>query len=554
MDVCHNKIGCHIMITDNSMNELFLYKPSDENETYKKIFPRFTFSDVKDGFGNVIQEFIFSKPVEGYKNKINASQCGSGKTTEVIEDMNTNVQGKDLIISNAHDLLYEIQSKINKPFVHLEGFKRLCLKIKDDSKDGRALKELSETEIPKRQLCKIFCGNNKCGYSSQFAEAAKEGVSVGMTVDFINSYDFDVFDNVYIEEAVSRETILSYHPNRLVMMELSKLRNGRNPNKYITLDEFTEINHAIREKDIDKLKYWDEKISDAVSTYNYIIITNFRKNTKNDIHTGICKLNIEKMLMYIEFETRMKEAKIDRYSNDLIIIPNQQMLFYKQMQNDKELKYNCATFNKLEFFRNLETFEEMFPEFTAQVSIAHTNRTNCETPKIKHYGEELLGSAKFDQNFAKIKPKVVKLIDNLKNRKHKKVCILTFKQNVKDGKFLGCDAFYFGGSHGCNKWRDYNCMIVIGTFLPNTKNVKEYFNKIYPDEPIPNLSYYETFGVKVPKDDLMRAYYMDFYENDVLDCVHRARPLEKLDMEVYWFGKNIPRQLVKELGVEEGKF
>ena len=373
-------------------------------------------------------------------------------------------------------------------------------------------------------------------------------------MDFINSYDFDIFDNIYIEEAVSRETTLKYHPHRLVIGELSKLRNGKNPDKYITLEEFTEINHAIREKDIPKLKHWNEKITNDVTTYNYIAMNNYRKKPIADIGKTICKLNIEKLLMYIEFETRMNEAKIDRDSTNEIIIPNQQMLFYKQMQNEKELHYNCATFNKLEFFRNLEKFEEMFPEFTAQVSIAHTNRTNCKTPKIIHYGDVLLGSAKFNQNFAKIKPRVVKLIDNLKNRKHKKVCILTFKQNVKDGKFLGCDAFYFGGSHGCNKWRDYNCMIVIGTFLPSAEDVKKYFNKIYPDEPIPNLSYYETFGVKIPKDDLMRAYYMDFYENDVLDCVHRSRPLEKPDMEIYWFGKNIPKQLVKELGVEERKF
>ena len=48
--------------------------------------------------------------------------------------MNANVEGKDLIISGAHDLLYEIESKIKKPFVHIEGFKRLCLKINEDSK------------------------------------------------------------------------------------------------------------------------------------------------------------------------------------------------------------------------------------------------------------------------------------------------------------------------------------------------------------------------------------------------------------------------------------
>ena len=52
---------------NNNNDDVFIYIPSDENEIYKKIFPRFTFSDVKDENGNVIQEFIFSKPVEGYQ-------------------------------------------------------------------------------------------------------------------------------------------------------------------------------------------------------------------------------------------------------------------------------------------------------------------------------------------------------------------------------------------------------------------------------------------------------------------------------------------------------
>ncbi|MPN36146.1 hypothetical protein SDC9_183653 [bioreactor metagenome] len=56
-------------------------------------------------------------------------------------------------------------------------------------------------------------------------------------------------------------------------------------------------------------------------------------------------------------------------------------------------------------------------------------------------------------------------------------------------------------------------------------------------------------GMKVPKHPIDYAYFMS-YQDDVRDSVHRIRALNH-DVEIHWFGNNIPKKLLKELSYKE---
>ena len=253
--------------------------------------------------------------------------------------------------------------------------------------------------------------------------------------------------------------------------------------------------------------------------------------------------------MFLEWDEKMQKEKYYEF-NQIISIPYQQLLFYKQEKYNIPLNYNCATFPKNEFLRELKKYESRFP-YTGVVEIRTSKLENKKYFKIIKHGTAGFFKSHIMSDLEEYKPKIQKLIKNLKQRKSKKICFLTYMDLVEDGKFMGCDAYYFGASHGINKYRNYDVLIVYGTDLPDNKTWFQYFEEHHPDEEVPDFSDWEKEdGKHVPKDIRLQQFYREKFEEDVYDSVHRLRPLFR-KVEVHWFGKNIPSRFFDEASYEE---
>lgn len=490
-----------------------------------------------------------------YNHFIDARQPGVGKTSNTLNFINSNTRGKHLVIAPTHEFLEEIAKKIKKEFVVLKGFSRACRKYDDDTKEGEIIREMNEKKIPNKVICRYMKCKGACYYRNQFSKANKRNVSIGMPVQFLHLYDFSVFDSIHIEERVQGGFKLEWNTKE-IYKELLKLT------EYIDNERQKQIMEYIKNKDLENLQSEAALLSDVIQRSNAEKVTMYTKDHKevvkpdNNFLNKICKLNVNNLLLYLELESRDKENKLKTPYNS-ISVSYQKFLFYKQLKYNIQLNYNCATFPKITFLHNLKVFEELFPQYTGVVEIKRSHYINKNVKIIKmgnsgHYKSYL------DIQLAIHEPKIKKLIRNEKYNKKKKICILTYKRLIKDGKFLGLDAFWFGASHGINKYRKYDVLIVIGTHLPNLDAYKDYFLEHHPGEDIPNFEdFIKSDGKMIPKDERLKAFYKEKFEDDVYDSIHRLRPLwenNRKNITIYWFGNNVPEKLKEEFDYEEMDF
>lgn len=503
----------------------------------------------------IIYRANFNPSDKRYNHFIDARQPGVGKTTNMLNSINSNTKGKDLVIASTHEFLEEIDKKIKKEFVVLKGFSRACRKYNDETKEGEIIREMYRKEIPNKVICMYMKCKGACCYRNQFSQASKEDVSVGMPIQFLHLYDFSLFNSVHIEERVQGHFELKWN-SKEILKELFKLNNYIDPKKLKQIVEY------IKNKDLENLQHEADFLSNAIQESNEKKVAMYRKVYKevakpdSRFLNHICKLNVNKLLFYLELESRDKENKLKTFFNS-ISLSYQQLLFYKQLNYNINLKYNCATFPKNEFLHDLKVFEELYPQYTGVVQIKRSHHKNKNVKIIKmgnsgHYKSHL------NSQLTTYEPKIKKLIRNEKYNKKKKVCVLTYKRLIKDGIFLGSDAFWFGASHGINKYRKYDVLIVLGTYLPNLDAYKDYFLEHHSDEDVPNFDgFIKSDGKMIPKDERLKAFYKEKFEDDVYDSVHRLRPLwqnNRKNITIYWFGNNVPEKLKEEFDYEERDF
>jgi len=125
------------------------------------------------------------------------------------------------------------------------------------------------------------------------------------------------------------------------------------------------------------------------------------------------------------------------------------------------------------------------------------------------------------------------------------MCILTYKELIEDGKFLGYPAFHFGADKGVNSWKDYQVLVVFGTYMFPQEAYGKYFETLYPGTPVPDFSIVSPFNkhnLNLPVD---YEWLWEMYsESQVYDSIHRVRPFNA-DRIIYVYG-HVPAKLTTE--------
>lgn len=496
------------------------------------------------------------KKREKYKNNIDARQPGIGKTQEIVDIIN-NREGKNLIIGD-HDFLKDVQPRITKEVLILKGFEKCCSKLGTDTEEGKQIKFMIDHEVPKNVICHCMNCSGRCYYREQWKRLSDDEVQViCIPVNFLMLFELDEFENVFVEERIERDLKAVYDIKK-IKVELAKLLKDTDLVKPEELQHYIEI---YKTKNLKQIERYTDSLKEIISDSNHRKIERLQKSgmpINEKFIKSLCLLKVYDLLLYLKFEEHrqfdeedtkifleiegIKEITVQR-------IPFQQILFLKQIKSKKEIRYNCATFAKIFFLYHVREFEKMFPEFIADINIQYSNFTNPNFKIIKH-GNKGFYRSTIDKNLKEFKKEIKNIIDYNKKQKNK-ICILTFMDHIKNGKFMGCDAFYFGGKHGTNTYRNYNCLIVVGTLLPNHKSYLEYMRKHHPDLDC-EVMYHGKKGIWEPTDENLKAFYEEIFLGDVYDSVHRIRPLwnDKKSI-VHWFGNNVPEKLKEEGYFEE---
>lgn len=505
-------------------------------------------TEFKDDYGTTI-EIIHRRSLKAasrkYYSEVNARQPGFGKSSEVIDKINElnqdeNSDKKILLIVSSHQLADEVAKRIQikNRFVVLKGFGRSCAKYDDDTEIQKAYNE----NVPNMAICTYKKCVGRCYYRDQFTKYKKKGVSVCMPVQFLHVVDISNFDEVYVDERIENTFDVKWNSFTHSMKEIQKarlyLKETHQYNKK-NRDIIQTLSKALRKKNLDDLKMIESQFNDIMLGCN--IKAGNESSNVEELSERVCRLKISNLILYLEFSEEHSTSKIE--------ISYQHFLFHKQKHTGSKINYLCASFPKNLFLLSLKKFEKLFPDYTGYVTIHSTNKTN-KNVTIYNYGDAGYYKSWIDTQIEKLKPEILKLIKREKYNKKKKVCILTYKKLVKNNKFMGCDAFWFGASHGINNFRKYDILIVIGTYMINQDAYIDFCSNYLDDDIVPDFDEFEKEKGKLkPKDEIMKMFYEEKVGLDVYDSVHRLRPLWRDDIEIHWFGNNIPDKLGHEFTV-----
>ena len=510
------------------------------------------------------KEHIIDKGIS--KHFIDARQPGVGKTERIVNIINKS-EGRNIIFGSSHDFLEDVKERINKQFIQLKGFTLGCAKYDAQTNEGKIIRDMYKKEIPNKIICMCMNCKGRCHYREQFKDTDEEKIVIGAPIEFLHLFELDEFENVFIEERVRRHFTISWNFKK-IKAELIKLKpyfdeyilkQKAKKEKNINPKLWELIVEAFKTKNLEYIQYYSYLLQNAIESTNTKRIAEFIKYKENGgkiqldklFYKSICMLRISNLMMYLEFEQRDRDRMDEEFTT--MRINYQEFLFYKQMKSHRmDLQYNCASFVDFEFLYDLQHFEELFPEYTGYVEVEYSHFTNPENFKIIKMTDQGFYKSTIKQNLKEHKQQIKNLIYYQKS-KNKKVCILTFKNWVKNDKCMGCDAFWFGGKHGTNTFRNYDILIVLGTYLPNQKAYEEYMEIHHPDEDY-SLKFTKKKGEMLPNDEKLLEYYEKIFMKDVYDSVHRLRPLwRQEEIKVYWFGNNIPDDLKAESDYSEKK-
>ncbi|WP_407282353.1 hypothetical protein V7O61_06555 [Methanolobus sp. WCC1] len=542
-----------------------------------------------------------------FTNIIDCRQPGSGKTQNAVEYVAVHPEMKFLIIGNTHLLLEEINSRIAEinPAAKgrvIRGFSKACPKYEthDDIKDAH------EAGVPPKAICiRMECQNSPgrpCGYRTQyeglFDELGQPQINVLIPINLIEAFDFSVFDCIIIEESTA--TNGKYERDydfAFIKKEMGKLQYSRGYGKsgFLKYEDQLDFIRAINKRDAKAIKKMAPMLQEAIDKHNtYTAVMHQKRKMQSTFIDDIVKVRLNSLIMCLEFrngrmkkrltkieqinreiladntyqEAQMKEilADLNKLKNDALKNYQhsidmekatdtdhfqatwQEIIFYQQLRAKCDIRYNNTTFSKRIFLRQVENFQQLFPEYRQESIIVESDNVNQDTRiKVKNNN----GFYKsYIESYYKLHGKELRNTINYWKRKNKKILAITFKQLVKNGKFCGVDAFWFGGFGGTNDFRDYDILIVFGSPIPPESWYQETLESTFPDEEMPEtIEYEDTPDWKRPTNEMLRFLFDEVWMMQIYNDIHRVRPLEH-NVKIIWFGKNIPPKLTREFTVE----
>ena len=385
------------------------------------------------------------------------------------------------------------------------------------------------------------CSAEDCEYKKQFT-ALREDMSIVTTPHLLHILNLWKYKNLVIEENFIGEKKIKWHN---LKNEIQKLKHTYEKNGFINLweelneksqkIEYIEGIEYIKGIEYDEFLYHSDILKDIIEEYNKSTVKTC-KNIK-DLKKKLCSLYVN------DIETYLKYNRTSEIPWEFVIFD---CMF---LRPDLNVTHLSSTFQQHRFERTVKKWERIIG--TAKVN--YTIEKSHLKGGIIHICPTLLCQKnRFKKLMPEIKKTLKKIDDKYKKRDRKhgtvtKILVITYLDQIEENAFLGYDGIHFGANHGTNQYEHYDVVVVIGTYLPDEKSLKELFSKYYPDVDINGVDFSPktreySYGYK---DERVHQIYMEHWEMNEYDTINRIRPLQYQNKDIYILGR-LPSQMVKE--------
>lgn len=420
----------------------------------------------------------------------------------------------------------------------IEKFEDKC-QIIDTEKDVRKLYNGGKGLEPS-SICGYYnnngaCDPSSCPYKEQF-KARYEEVSIATTPHLLPLLDISKYEHIYIEENFIGNRSYEWPSN--FETELKKLKGTYEKRGWGGL--WYELFKRHDEFDYNWFSSHYDNLIEAKVEWNKWVSENAKST--NELMKKCCYLKPDDLLLfykyqkhsYFNFETFKREIPWDYIIFDL-------MHNYRHI----DVKYLSASFKEHFFRLNAKRWEKINGNAKVNYTI---EKVDVQGKIINVCTESKFAKWKFNKEIRKVtikesKANVKRIKEKYKQRyrrkgKEAKIAVLTYKCLIQDDKFAGLPAFHFGANHGVNTFKDFDVLIVIGSYIPNPKSLKKLYNQYYPEKDIVKVNFKgKPIGISyVFNDPNVQKIYEAHFELDEVDGIHRIRPLLSENKEIYIFG------------------
>lgn len=388
------------------------------------------------------------------------------------------------------------------------------------------------------------CDPSSCPYKEQF-KARYEKVSIATTPHLLPLFDILKYDHIYVEENFIGNKSYEWPSNfetELKKLKDTYIKRGWGGLWYELLEKNDEFDFNWFSSHYDNLK-------EAKVEWNELVAENAK--SPNELQKNCCYLKPDDLLLFYKYQTHAY-FNIDTFAYE---IPwNYIILDLLHQYRHINVTYLSASFKEHFFRLNAKKWEKINGNAKVNYIIEKVDIQgkiinfcpDLKFPKWKLKDKEIKKEA-----IKESKANVKRFKEKYKQRYRRtgietKIAVLTYKCLIKDDKFAGLPAFHFGANHGVNTYKDFDVLIVIGSYIPNPKSLKILYKQYYPDNEIVKVNFQgKPKDISyVYNDPDVQKIYENHFELDEVDGIHRIRPLLNENKEIYIFGY-VPSPLLK---------
>lgn len=276
---------------------------------------------------------------------------------------------------------------------------------------------------------------------------------------------------------------------------------------------------------------------EAISAWDVVKDQDIQVNERMDqIITRMLQTNDSEELFYLAKELKQiqyLEAKFELMTNESIIYYPRLYRIFRLLRPGKKVIITDANFSRNEF----DTLFKRYPDRGRLpdphwVPLAKDRKLNlqvyCPFPRRSFY------KSNFQKDMKDHHAYITRLILDLKRKGHR-LCVVTYKDWMWAfyNWLLKTDVFHFDANAGSNQFRDFDTIIVVGTYLENPKVAAAFHAYLTGD--ILEITTWEDYTKKLPRATCILFENREMAKN--LEAVYRIRPNNQTEKNVIYFGR-----------------
>ena len=452
-------------------------------------------------FGDVraqVEQIKFDKGIT-----VLALQPEVGKTEAFIRYCKANLEKNIAYFAPNHDLLNEVENRLEgvSNVVHLWGAKKCRYIIKGDP----YLKLLNDLGLSIKYQCAYCNHKDKCSYLNQFHYS--EPAIILAPYASIGLHDFGDFDVFFIDELNDNCKKYSWELSDSELKKAVDILKSKVTNPI--LDDLLKV--------ISNPEYLHKIDINRISRIFSIGLLDLHSNLEKEKYNLLAKVlsDINNSSGFLKWKDIYKES--DGYKKDLGTYYEPYIYKLFELAESIPIVILDATFNEELFKDLLRGYDGEFGINKFDINVYKTSIQNKDSVIYRVKPTAWYPKSSIIHN-EEISIHLINKVENLSQfytKIGKSVGIITYEDVLKE-HFGQDDTLYYGNLRGENKLKEFDVLILLGTFQPNLDGVMKKHNELY----LTNLVEYNHYYYEQNKDgtlELKLRTVPDYLVKDIKD-------------------------------------